>query len=92
MRREPDPQVPLAPMSMVEIRSPAVLQVLQLLGDELQECGGMELGEGLRIMNSGAQFPAWSVTTWIRSPASLLLHSFAAQTARAGDVGVEPLG
>lgn len=66
--------------------------ILQLLGDELQECGGMELGEGLRIRNSGAQIPAWPVTSWIRSPASLLLRSLAAQTARAGDVGVEPLG
>lgn len=34
------------------------------------------MGEVLRIINWGAQIPKWSVTTWIRSSVSLLLHVY----------------
>lgn len=85
------PQTPAGSYANAVICSPVVLQVLQLLEDELQGCGGMELGEVLRV-NSGAQIPKWSVTTWIPSPASLLLLNFTAQIAWVGAVCVESVG
>lgn len=50
------PQTPAGSYANALICSPVVLQVLQLLEDELQECGGMELGEVLRI-SWGLRFP-----------------------------------
>lgn len=73
------PQISTGSYANATIRSLEVLQVLQLLQDELENCGEMELGEVLRIINWGAQIPKWSVTTWIRSSASLLLHVYILQ-------------
>lgn len=95
------PQTPAGSYANAAIRSLAVLQVLQLLQDELENCGEMELEEVLRIINWGAQIPNWSVTTWIRSSASLLLHEYYSidimdggfcVESRAGDFCVESVG
>lgn len=90
------PQTPAGSCARAVTRRPGILRALQLLEDELEECGGRGLGEVLGTPGSGTRAPRRSVATCSPRPASprpATTHTLVVQPdPRAWGVGVGASG